>query len=776
MIGSKILHYEILEQVGQGGMGVVYKALDTSLNRNVALKFLPTHLTKDKASRKRFIVEAQAASALDHPNICIIHEINEIPDGQLYICMAYYEGESLRQKIKKGPIPFDEAVKIFFQIALGLKAAHQENIVHRDIKPGNIIITDKGEVKIVDFGLAKLAGVDLTKSTSSKGTAAYMSPEQIRRQKVDRRCDIWALGIVFYEMLTGHLPFEADYPEPMMYAIVNEEPKSLSDYLKNVPELLQAIVDKLLKKDPEERYQNISDLLLDLEPLVKGSEYSLTKPKPAIVKLLLRKRAYLYSSIILILAILFIVLGRLYLFPERTVGKSIVVLPLKSITQNAEQEWFTEGMTDALITDLAQISGLRVIHRSTAMKFKGTTKSPSEIAAELGVQYVIEASAAKLSDQVKISARLINAPDDEYFWAKNYDRELKDILVLFSEVARDIAHQIETELTAEERERFTATQQVNVEAYELYLQGNYHLNTGIIKIAADYFKRAIEVDSTYALSYVGLGVCYGLLTYRGDVSREEGIAKIKELLNQALEIDKNLAEAYYCEGAFRLWQLWDWEGAGKAFKHALELNPNLSGLPTTEYAWYLITMGFKDKALAEAQRLLQLDPLSYSSRNLLNHVYYCTRQYKRAIELCQRTIELHPEDSRAYNALAATYEQLGKYDDAHKNRLSALKLSGIAPEMIAVYDSLYTELGLKAYPTWLLMMKREERGWSDKNPTFAAWIYARLGENEKALDWLEKAYEKRDGRLVNMKMDPDWDLLWGEPRFQKLLQRMDFPN
>ncbi|MGB5530323.1 MAG: serine/threonine-protein kinase, partial [Ignavibacteriaceae bacterium] len=296
MIGKTISQYQILEKLGEGGMGVVYKARDNKLNRLVALKFLPSHLTRDESTRIRFIAEAQSASALDHPNICNIHEINETEDGHLYICMANYEGESLRQKIKNHPFTIEESLNIFFQIAQGLKAAHEEKIVHRDIKPGNIIITEKGETKIVDFGLAKLAGDKLTESILTKGTVAYMSPEVIRSLPEDQRADIWSLGVVIYEMLTGHLPFKGEYPEPMMYSIVNEEPKTLSHYLKNVPELLQSILDKLLKKDPQERYQNISDLLQDLEPLVKDSEVTLIIPKTGIVKLLQRKRAYLYVS------------------------------------------------------------------------------------------------------------------------------------------------------------------------------------------------------------------------------------------------------------------------------------------------------------------------------------------------------------------------------------------------------------------------------------------------------------------------------------------------
>jgi serine/threonine protein kinase len=628
-IGQNFSHYHILEKLGEGGMGIVYKALDSSLKRNVALKFLPANLTEHISSRKRFIVEAQAASALDHPNICNIHEINETEDGQLYICMAYYDGESLRQKIKKDSFTFEESLNIFYHLAHGLKAAHEEKIVHRDIKPGNIIITDKGEVKIVDFGLAKLAGEKLTESISTKGTIAYMAPEVIRNLPEDHRVDLWSLGVVLYEMLTGHLPFSGEYPEPLMYSILNEEPKSLSKYLNNVPEVLQDIIDKLLEKDPNERYQNLSDLLVNLTSFVKEDDSIMMKTKPAIVKLLLRKKAYFYGSISILLVILLLTIGRSYVFPDRREGNFIAVLPLKNISNDVEQEWFAEGMTDALITDLAQISGLRVISSSTAMKYKGTNKTPPEIAAELSVQYLVELSSVKMGEQLKISARLISASDDEYIWAKNYDHSLAEVLVLFSEAAQDIASEIKTELTLEDRKQFVNVRPVNPKAYELYLKGNYHLNNTDLAArvtAADYFKKAIELDSTFAPAYVGLGVCYGFFTYYGKVLREDGIAKIKNFTKKALEIDENLAEAYYNQGAFRLWQLWDWASSGKAFNRAISLNPNVLGILKAEYPWYLIAMGrFKD-AIVEAERLLERDPLSPVARRVAAQAYFYARQ------------------------------------------------------------------------------------------------------------------------------------------------------
>ncbi len=772
--GQKISHYKIIEKLGEGGMGVVYKAHDTSLNRMVALKFLPPHLTKDESTRKRFVVEAQAASALDHPNICNIHEINETPDGQLYICMAFYEGETLREKIDSGSIPFDEAVNIFFHIVQGLKIAHEKNIVHRDIKPGNILITKNGEVKIVDFGLAKLAGIELTKTTRSKGTAAYMCPEQIRGQKIDHRCDIWALGIVFYEMLTGHLPFEAEYPEPMMYAIVNEEPKLLSHYLDNTTEALQDIINKLLKKDPSDRYPDMTEVLYDFQTHIKMDDSDTIITKSAFRRLLHRKKYYVYSALV-ILPILFF-LFKSYLLPQYSGGNKIAVLPMTNISNSQEQDWFTDGMTDVLIGDLTQISGLRVISRTTIMKYKGTNKSPSEIAAELGIKYLVEASVLKSADHIKISARLIDALNDEYIWAENYDHELKDVLLLFGKVAQAIASEVEIKLSTQDQERFASVEPVNPVAYELYLKGNYYLNTGNhedLDKAADYFNKTIELDSSYALAYVGLAACYGLYTYFGHVSREEGIAKIKKYIERALEIDENLADAYYSLGAFRLWQLWDWEGSGKAFSRAISINPNVSGILNTEYLWYLTLMNRYKKAIVEGERLLELDPLSPVRRNSVINIYYCARQYDKAIELGQRSIELDPENAGNYWQLQEIYEHLGQHDDAHKSRLSAMKLSGIKPEKIAYYDSLYTKLGPKAFPTWESLGKND---WFENAPESAARIYTRLGEKEKALEWLEKAYDKHVGALAALNSSPFWDPLREEPRFLDLLKRMNFPE
>ena len=771
-IGQNFSHYQILEKLGEGGMGVVYKAFDSSLKRNVALKFLPANLTEHISTRKRFIVEAQAASALDHPNICNIHEINETEDGQLYICMAYYDGESLRQKIKKAPLTFEESLDIFFHIAQGLKAAHEEKIVHRDIKPGNIIITDKGEVKIVDFGLAKLAGEKLTESISTKGTIAYMAPEVIRNLPEDHRVDLWSLGVVLYEMLTGHLPFKGEYPEPLMYSIVNEEPKLLSEYLNNVPELLQNIIDKLLKKDPDERYQNLSDLLVDLTSFVKEDDSIMIKTKPAIVKLFLRKKAYLYGSIAILLTILLLIFGKPYLFPERSDENTIAVLPLESITQDSEQEWFTNGMTDALITELAQISGLRVISRSSSMQYKGINKAPPQIATELGVRYLVDGSVVKMGDLIKVSARLIDAYEDEYIWAKEYEREFIKILGLQGEIAQTIASQIKVKLTPQEETRLDITRSVNPETYELYMKGMYHLNkrtpAGLEKGMA-YLNQAVEKDPTEPLAHAGLSLGYSIMAHTPkpipDASRLS-----KEAALIALELDDNLAEAHLALAMVRIYGEWDKVGAGESYRRALELNPNLP-LAYLHYGWYQLIMGHPKEGQKLMQRAIDLDPLSNIYPAELAWVNYSIGEYDKTIDLAQKSLELVPDFPFALFVLGTGYAGKGMYEKAIEVQRKSAELSPFWKWGLAHTYALagYTDEALK------IAAELEKR--SEIWDTWClAVVYSAIGDRGRMFYWLEKAYEHGHPYiqwLVGQKYFTHYE---EDPRFIDLANRLNLPE
>jgi TolB-like protein/tetratricopeptide (TPR) repeat protein len=564
-----------------------------------------------------------------------------------------------------------------------------------------------------------------------------------------------------------------------MYSIVNEEPQPLSDHRSDVPEGVHAIIEQLQRKDPAERYQHATDLLADLRSVTEPNGFTVAKRRSSLGKRLRRRSSLVYGGVALIVAVLLLTLGRPYVFPERGERKLIIVLPVKSIADEPGQEWLADGMTDALTTQLAQVSGLRVISLSTAMKYKGTSKTPPAIAEELGVDYWVESSSSHSADHMVVSARLVDVENEEVVWARSFRKEPEAVFILFGEIAQAIAGGIGTELTPQERERFTSVRPVHPEAYELWVKGMYHLNEFTLdeaKEATKYFKKSIDVDSTFARAYVGLVYGYAIPTYYGLMPREEGLSKIRAALEKALELDENLAHAYQGLGGFRLNQLWDWEGAEEAFERALELNPNLSGFMGTEYAWYLSTMGRHEEAIVEAERLLALDPLPYVTRSVVIHVYAYARQYEKAIELCRRTIELDPEDARVYWNLATNYEQLGQHADAHQIRLAAMRLSGTESEATAMYDSLYEKLGPDAYPQWLFMRAGSRSCELVYGLVTAAWIHVRLGEKEKSLELLEKAYEKRGGELISINASPMWDLLREEPRFRDLLRRMKFPE
>lgn len=453
------------------------------------------------------------------------------------------------KKIDNGQIPFDEALNIFIQIAQGLQVTHENNIIHRDIKPGNILITQNGDVKIADFGLAKLSGVDLTKSTISKGTAAYMCPEQIRGGKVDFRCDIWALGIILYEMLTGHLPFTGDYPEPMMYAIVNEEPKPLSIYLKNAAEPLQAIFDKMLKKDPAERYQSVSELLHDFEPLLHEHNVSVKRSTATISVRRRKKKVYTYILFAAVVVILFLIFG--FLFNHKKENVSIAVLPFLSFSDNTE-EFFTDGMTNALITELQKISALRVISRTSVMQYKKEPKPIYKIAEELNIDVVVETSVQRDEEHIHVTTKLIQAVPEKTLWSGVYERQSQDVLTLQKEVARQVANELNINLTPVEEANLALEKTVNPEAYEDYLQGYYFLYNYFtqqsIQKGTDYFLKAIEKDSTFAQAYAGLADAYITLSNYANLPPTEALPLAKKYAQKALELDETLAEVHTALG------------------------------------------------------------------------------------------------------------------------------------------------------------------------------------------------------------------------------------
>ncbi len=774
MIGKTISHYKILSEIGSGGMGIVYKAEDTKLKRTVALKFLPPELTRDKEAKDRLLHEARAAAALEHTNICPVFEINETADGQMYMVMAFYEGETLREKIVSGPLPIAEVINIIYQIADGLNKAHEKGIIHRDIKPANIMIIDEEVPKILDFGLAKLRGqTKLTKESTTLGTIAYMSPEQTTGEEVDQRSDIWSLGVVFYEMLTGKLPFRGHYEQAIMYSIMNEDPEPIKELIPDLPIQLEQIINKMLAKDPAERYQSCSELIVDS----KRSKKPLESPEDLKAsKTFEKKRTHFpLKKVIVPLALTLVVLLAIFLGKELFLAEkeskieSIAVLPLGNLSGDPEQEYFVDGMTDELIATLGKLGVIRVISRQSVMRYKGSDKSLPQIAEELDVDAVVEGTVLRSKDKVRITVQLIDGKTDRHLWAESYVRDLHDVLIMQSEVARNIAREIKIKLNAGHERRLSSVPKVNSKAFDFYLQGRYHFikwNLKASEKAVQYFTKAIEADPNYALAYVGLANAYGALKFYGGIPYEEAYLKCTELLKKAFKIDETLPEAHMTLASLKFYDEWDWAGAEKGFKRALELNPNLVG--NNEYAWYLASMGRVDQAITEAKRTLRLDPYAYFTNQTLAHMYSYAGQRNQAIAQWQKIIELDLDGLRAYNALTIIYASSGKYDDALKNRRKLMTLLGAPAEKIAELERIYSQSGSRGY--WNYYLKRV------KSLTFKASIYLRLNDKNQALNMLEKAYDEHSPQLVQSIQSSNWDPLRADPRFKDLLRRMKFPE
>jgi len=546
MIGKIISHYRILEKLGEGGMGVVYKAQDTKLDRIVALKFLPKHLLYDSEAKTRFENEAKSASALNHTNITTIYEIDEV-EGECFICMEYAEGKSVKELIKEKTFSIEEILNISIQIAEGLNAAHKKSIVHRDIKSDNIMLTDEGLVKIMDFGLAKLRGVSkLTKTGTTLGTMHYMSPEQVQGTEVDERSDIFSFGVVLYEMITGQLPFKGEHEAAVIYSILNEAPEPLARYKAGVPGELQRVVDKALAKNRDERYQHVDEMIADLKSIRRKLETTPTVHESGKPKRLKKRSAYIYANFAFLIVILILI--KLFFFtPSRTPIDSLAVLPLQNLSGDVNQEYFSDGMTEALITELQKIKSLRVISRTSVMRYKKTEKLLPEIAKDLNVKGVVEGSVSREGDIVRVSVQLIQASPEKHLWARNFDRPMQNILALQSEVAQAIANEIGASLTPQERTRLTSSRPVSPESYQLYLKGCFFWNKATAPAAeksVEYFQQAIEKDSNFAAPHAALADAYALLGQMAALSQAEYVPKQKKAVMKALEIDDGMGEAH----------------------------------------------------------------------------------------------------------------------------------------------------------------------------------------------------------------------------------------
>jgi non-specific serine/threonine protein kinase len=614
MLGKTVSHYTILEQMGSGGMGVVYRAEDQKLKRTVALKFLPPDLTRDSEARERFVHEAQAASALDHPNICTIYEIDQTDDEQMFIAMTAYKGETLKEKLDRGPLKLQDAVDLSIQLAQGLNKAHGEGIVHRDIKPANVMVTEDRVVKILDFGLAKLGGrTFVTKEGTTLGTAAYMSPEQSRGEDVDRRTDIWSVGVVLYQMLTGQPPFRGDYENAVIYSINNASPEPLTAVRTGVPMELERIVGKALAKNPSDRYQHADDLATDLrgvrQELETGVSRTVYQQQAPTRKPLWKRPVVLLAGVV---ALILVVVGLQWILggageePARDVSqKSIAVLPFTTITRSEDDQIFAEGIHDVILTHLARVRDLKVLGRQSVIRYKGTDKSPREIGAELGVGFLLEGTVSRAEDSIRVVAQLLDTESEEHVWADIYHREYASVFAIQSDVAQRIAEELEAKLTPEEKAQIEQKPTDNLEAYEFYLKGNYYwMNYDTWEgnqIAARMFEQATKRDPEFALAHARLSLVHSIL-YQYNTAPEEHLDSARASLEKAEELNPGLPDLHYARGHY-LAESGNIEEAMYEFERAVEAEPNNSE--------YLSALGIECLAQREMERAANLLIRSY---------------------------------------------------------------------------------------------------------------------------------------------------------------------
>jgi len=747
MTARTISHYEILNRLGAGGMGVVYKARDLRLQRLVAIKLLPPTLTGDHDAKERFMQEARTASSLDHPNICTIYEIDESDDGGLFLVMALYDGVTLKERLAGSPLPVDEALDLGLQLAQGLQKAHAAGIVHRDIKPANLFLTTDGVVKILDFGVAKLVGqTGLTGPGTTVGTVNYMSPEQTRGEEVDVRTDLWAAGVVLYETIAGRRPFPGDAPAVVAAAIQQRNPAPLTSLRSGVPLEVERVVQRALRKPPDERFQTAMDLAAELRRLKRDTDATGRAPISGV------------SS-------------------APAGHPSIVVLPFANTGGDPDNEFFSDGITEEIISALTRVPGLDVVARTSAFAFKGKSLDVRTIGGQLGVTAVLEGSVRRVGKRIRVTAQLVNVADGFQLWSERYDREVEDIFAIQDEISQTIAATLTEQLVPRTA---VVRAEPDVEAYTLYLKGRYHWNRRTnesMRTAADYFQQALERDPSFALAHAGMADCYTLLGWVafGGLAPHDAFPKARAAAERALELDESLAEAHNSLAWTKLVYDWDWGGAEQSFRRALELNPRYA-MAHAWYAMHLTWTGQLDAGLRHADQAQQLDPLSLIIHTLAGWVHYFAGDYQASIAHCQKTLDLEPGYVRAHLGLGWAYQAQGRLAAARAEFERGAELSGREPRYVAALASMHALMGNKAEARKRLAELDAMAETRYVSPADRAVVLVALGSFDEAFAELERAWTERSGALIYLRFDPEFLPVASDPRFAVLVDRLQFPH
>ena len=706
--GATLGPYAIRAELGHGGMGVVYTAHDPRLKRQVAIKLLTADLTRDETAKQRFLQEAQAASALDHPNICTIYEINETDDGQLYLVMAYYEGETLKQRIERGPLALDDAIEIAMQVGHGLAEAHGAGIVHRDIKPANLLIAKGGVVKILDFGLAKLAGAEgVTQTGTTVGTVAYMSPEQARGQEVDHRTDIWSLGVVLYEILTGQQPFQGDNLLAISNAILESEPVSLTRLRAGTSAALARVVTRSLANSRDGRYQSVGDLLDELRNATAAAAQATSQPEVP----------------------------------------SIAVLPFADMSPEKDQDYFCEGLAEELIDALARLEGLRVVARTSAFQFRGKGHDLREVGEKLRVKTVLEGSVRKAGNRLRINAQLINAEDGYHLWSERYDREMDDVFAVQEDIAQAVVKKLQAVILVERAETVIQRGTDNLDAYHWFLKGRHAVlkltSEGYTK-AIDCYRHALTAQPDYADPLAGIALVYEAQAIMGWTAPHESMPRAREAALEAVTHDEASSHGFLALALVLHWYDWDWAGAEREYRRAIELNAGLP-FPYTGLAEFLAQMGRSVEAIAHAKTAIGLDPLDFHAQRMLATVFAYAGRFDEAQDQARTVLDIEPSYVPAYWALALARDAQRQYDEALTACTRGLAYAKDDTVLLAESARALAKLGRGDEAERVLDRLLNRRRNEYFSAVLIAGVYDGLGREDETFEWLERACEDRDG-------------------------------